>query len=52
MWFGVSDSTEKVEATGALKAALAISSLGILALGIVPGLAMRLAGIASKMLGF
>jgi NADH-quinone oxidoreductase subunit N len=51
MWFGKVDSFEKVESSGALRVSLAISCLGVLALGIAPGLVMNLAVIAGKMLG-
>lgn len=50
MWMGQPASDEKVEASGALKLALALSSLGVLLFGLVPAIGMNLAGLA-KMLG-
>jgi NADH:ubiquinone oxidoreductase subunit 2 (subunit N) len=52
MWFGEPASVEKVPSSGALRVALALSCLGVLLLGIVPGLMMRLAGLAAKMFVF
>jgi len=52
MWFGEPASAEKVPSSGALRVALALSCLGVLLLGIVPGLMMRLAGLAAKMFVF
>ena len=52
MWFGEPVSAEKVPSSGALRVALSLSCLGILLLGIVPGLAMRLAEMAASMLAF
>jgi NADH-quinone oxidoreductase subunit N len=46
MWMGQPVSDEKVEASGALKTALALSCLGVLLFGIVPGIGMNLAGLA------
>jgi NADH-quinone oxidoreductase subunit N len=49
MWMGEPASRDKVDASASLKTALIISCLGILALGIVPGMMMHLAEMASKM---
>jgi NADH-quinone oxidoreductase subunit N len=49
MWMGEPASKEKVDTSAALKVALTISCLGVLVLGIIPGLGMHLAEIASKM---
>ena len=49
MWFGEPASTDKVPSSGALRLALALTCLGVLLLGIVPGLVMRLAEAAAKM---
>jgi NADH-quinone oxidoreductase subunit N len=52
MWLGEPASAEKVPASGALKLALSLACFGVLLLGIVPGLVMRLAEIAAQMFGF
>ncbi len=52
MWLGESASEEKVPSSGALRVALALSCLGVLLIGIVPGLVMKVAEIAAKMLVF
>ncbi len=52
MWLGKPVSEEKVPSSGAHRVALSLSSLGVLLLGVIPGLAMRLAEIASKMFVF
>jgi NADH-quinone oxidoreductase subunit N len=52
MWLGEPASMEKVPSSGALRFALAISCLGVLLLGIIPGFAMNLAQMAAKMFGF
>jgi NADH-quinone oxidoreductase subunit N len=52
MWLGEPASEEKVPSSGALRVALSLSCLGVLLLGIVPGLMMRLAGIAAKLFVF
>jgi NADH-quinone oxidoreductase subunit N len=49
MWFGEAASPEKVPSSIAPKVALAICCLGVLLLGIIPGLAMKLAELASSM---
>ena len=51
MWLGEPVSEEKVPSSGALKVALAISSLGVLLLGIAPGFGMRLTELAARMFG-
>jgi len=48
MWMSKPSSKEKVDSSLSLKAALTISCLGILVLGIVPGFGMQLAEMASK----
>ena len=52
MWLGEPVSAEKVPSSGALRVALSLSCLGVLLLGIVPGLMMRLAEVAAKMFAF
>jgi len=52
MWLGEPVSVEKVPSSGALRVALSLSCLGVLLLGIVPGLMMRLAEMAAKMFVF
>ena len=52
MWFGEPASDEKVPSSGALRLALFLSCLGVLLLGIVPGLVMRVAEFASRMFVF
>jgi NADH-quinone oxidoreductase subunit N len=49
MWFGEAASPEKVPSSIAPKVALAICCLGVLLLGIIPGLVMKLAELASSM---
>jgi len=52
MWSGEPASDEKVPSSGAPRLALFICCLGVLLLGIIPGLVMRLAEFASKMFVF
>ncbi len=52
MWFGEPASEEKVPSSGALRLALFISCLGVLVLGVAPGLVMKLAELAAKMFVF
>lgn len=52
MWLGEPASEEKVPSSGALRVALALSSLGVLLLGIVPGYVMRLTEMAASMFVF
>lgn len=52
MWFGESASTEKVPASGALRLTLALTTLGVLFVGILPGYVMKLAQWAATMIGF
>ena len=52
MWLGEPASRAKIPSSGALRFALAISSLGVLVLGIVPGYIMQLAELAAKMFVF
>jgi len=49
MWLGEPASQEKVPSSGALRLALVISCFGVLVLGIIPGMVMRLAQIAASM---
>ena len=50
MWFNEPAATDKVPSTGALRLALSLACLGVLLLGVIPGLAMKLAELASRML--
>jgi NADH-quinone oxidoreductase subunit N len=53
MWLGEPASDEKVPSSGALRVALAISCLGVLLLGIIPGfLTGQLADFASRLFTF
>ena len=52
MWLGEPASEEKVPSSGALRVALALSCLGVLLLGIIPGSVMRLAEMAASMFVF
>jgi NADH-quinone oxidoreductase subunit N len=52
MWFGEPASGEKVPSSGAPRLALFLCCLGVLVLGIIPGLVMRLAELASRMFAF
>jgi len=52
MWLGKPASNDKVPSSGALRLALSLSCLGVLLLGIVPGVVMRLAEIAANMFAF
>ncbi len=52
MWLGEPASKKKVPSSVALRLALAISCLGVLVLGIVPGYIMKLAEMAASMFGF
>ncbi len=52
MWLGEPASEEKVPSSGALRVALALSCLGVLLLGIIPGYVMRLAEMAASMFVF
>jgi NADH-quinone oxidoreductase subunit N len=49
MWFNEPVSLEKVPSSVALKIALALTSLGVLFVGIVPGWLMKLTETAAKM---
>jgi len=51
MWLGQPVSEEKVPSSVALRVALALSCLGVLLLGIIPGYIMKLAELAAKMFG-
>ncbi len=50
MWFNEAPSQEKVPSSIAPKIALVICCLGVLLLGIIPGLVMRLAELASQII--
>jgi NADH-quinone oxidoreductase subunit N len=52
MWFGEAASPDKVPSSIAPKVALAICCLGVLLLGIIPGLMMKLAELASNMFSY
>ncbi len=52
MWTGEPASLTRVPSSVALRVALGLSCLGVLFLGIVPGLMMKLAELAAKMFGF
>jgi NADH-quinone oxidoreductase subunit N len=52
MWFSEPYTAEKVPASFAPKAALILCCAGVLALGIIPGLLMKLAGFANLIPGF
>ncbi len=52
MWLGEPVSEEKVPSSGALRVALALSCLGVLLLGIIPGYVMGLAELAASMFAF
>jgi len=49
MWLGEPASEEKVSSAGALRVALALSCLGVLLLGVIPGFVMKLAELAASM---
>ncbi len=52
MWFNEPASKEKVPSSIAPKVALVICCLGVLLLGIIPGLMMKLAELASSIISF
>ncbi|OGO19752.1 MAG: NADH-quinone oxidoreductase subunit N [Chloroflexi bacterium RBG_16_50_11] len=52
MWFNEAASTEKVPSSAAPGIALALCCIGVLLLGVMPGLLMRLAEIASSIFTF
>ena len=52
MWLGEPASEEKVPSSGALRVALVLSCLGVLLLGIIPGVMMSLAELAASMFVF
>ena len=52
MWLGEPASEEKVPSSGALRVALALSCLGVLLLGVIPGYVMKLAEFAAQMFVF
>jgi len=49
MWFGQPVSEEKVPSSVALRVALALSCIGVLLLGIIPGYLMKVVELAAKM---
>ncbi len=50
MWMSEPTAREKIEASGAVRVALTLSSLGVLFFGIAPGIAINITGLA-RMLG-
>ncbi|MBN1176358.1 MAG: NADH-quinone oxidoreductase subunit N [Dehalococcoidales bacterium] len=52
MWFGEAASGEKVPSSGAPRLALVLCCLGVLLLGIIPGLLMKVAEAAGKLFAF
>lgn len=52
MWLSEPASDETVPSSGALRLALALSCLGVLLLGIIPGYVMKLAEFAARMFAF
>ncbi|OGO43321.1 MAG: NADH-quinone oxidoreductase subunit N [Chloroflexi bacterium RBG_16_60_22] len=52
MWSGEAASGEKVPSSGAPRLALFICCLGVLLLGVIPGLVMRLAEVAGRLFAF
>jgi NADH:ubiquinone oxidoreductase subunit 2 (subunit N) len=52
MWMDKPASRAKVPSSPALRVALALSCLGVLALGIIPGYVMKLAQIAAQIFVF
>jgi len=52
MWFGEPASEEKIPSSASLRLALLICCAGVLLLGIVPGLVMRVAEYAARMFAF
>lgn len=52
MWFGEAPSDEKVPSSGAPRFALLVCCLGVLVLGIIPGIVMRLAELAGNLFQF
>ena len=50
MWFNEPVSDEKVPSSGALRFALAVTCLGVILVGIIPGSIMKLAETAARML--
>jgi NADH-quinone oxidoreductase subunit N len=52
MWFGEPTSEEKVPSSGAPRLALILCCVGVLLLGIVPELLMKLAELAGKLFAF
>ncbi|MCK4862904.1 MAG: NADH-quinone oxidoreductase subunit N, partial [Dehalococcoidales bacterium] len=52
MWLGEAASEEKVPSSGAPRLALFLCCLGVLLLGIIPGLVMKMAEFAGKLFAF
>jgi NADH-quinone oxidoreductase subunit N len=52
MWLGKTTSEENMSSSNAMKVALSLACLGVLFLGIAPGLVMKLAEFASRMFAF
>jgi NADH-quinone oxidoreductase subunit N len=51
MWFNEPANTEKIPSSAAPKVALVICCIGVLLLGIIPGLLMKIAGLTSLIPG-
>jgi len=49
MWVGQPVSEEKIHSSVALRVALALSCIGVLLLGIIPGYLMKVVELAAKM---
>ena len=52
MWLGEPAASDKVVSSGALRLAMLLACAGVLILGLVPGATMRIAQLASRMIGF
>jgi NADH-quinone oxidoreductase subunit N len=52
MWFGEPASAEKVPSSGAPRFALFVCCLGVLLLGVIPGMIMKLAELAGRLFNF
>ncbi len=52
MWFGKAASAERVPSSGDLRLALFLSCLGVLVLGVFPGMMIKMAQFAANMLAF
>jgi len=52
MWFGMPVATGRVASSGGLRLALVLCCLGVLLLGVVPGLVMKVAELSARILAF